>query len=41
MKETSSEHQLSLEGGFPIHENLNGPQLSTDFQFIAGWQSTF
>lgn len=31
-------HRLAIEGGFPIYQNLNGPQMKTDFQLTIGWQ---
>ena len=34
-------HRLAVEGGAPIYENLDGPQLSTDWRLSAGWQLAF
>ncbi len=34
-------HRLSLEFGYPIHQDLNGPQLETDFVGTIGWQFSF
>jgi hypothetical protein len=31
-------HRLSIEGGLPIAQSLDGPQLETDFVLTAGWQ---
>ncbi len=33
-------HRLALEAGMPVYQNLNGPQLSTDWTFTVGWQKT-
>ena len=33
-------HRLALEYGQPIHQDLNGPQLETDWTFMVGWQKT-
>lgn len=33
-------HRLSAEFGMPVYENLDGPQLSTDYRFIIGWQKS-
>jgi hypothetical protein len=38
---TFKDQRFSFEGGFPIHENLDGPQLSTKFQITGGWQIIF
>lgn len=32
------ENHLGVEVGFPIYQNLNGPQLESDLTFFAGWQ---
>lgn len=37
----TSGHLFSVEAGFPIHQNLNGPQLETDLSIFAGWQFMF
>lgn len=34
-------HRFALETGFPIHQDLHGPQLETDFLLTAGWQKIF
>jgi hypothetical protein len=34
-------HRLALEAGWPIEQELNGPQLETDFTLTAGWQYAF
>lgn len=34
-------HRLALEAGWPLDQNLNGPQMETDFTFTAGWQFAF
>ena len=34
-------HRLSFEFGVPLYQNLNGPQMETDYQFIVGWQKGF
>lgn len=31
-------HRLAIEGGMPIHQRLDGPQLETDWLFTVGWQ---
>lgn len=31
-------HRLAVEFGVPIYQNLDGPQLETDFYVTAGWQ---
>jgi len=30
--------RLAAEFGFPIHQDLNGPQMKTDYTFTVGWQ---
>ena len=32
------ENHLGIEGGIPIYQNLDGPQLETDYTFFVGWQ---
>ena len=39
--ETLTGHRLALEGGFPIYESLDGPQLETDWLITVGWQYAF
>ncbi len=34
-------HRLAAEFGVPIHQNLNGPQLETDWLFTVGYQKSF
>ncbi len=34
-------HRLAFEAGFPIYQDLNGPQLETDLVITAGWQYAF
>jgi hypothetical protein len=34
-------NRLSLEGGFPAYQDLNGPQMRADFRVGASWQWTF
>ena len=34
-------HRLSLEGGVPVYQWLDGPQLETDWLLSAGWEWTF
>ena len=34
-------HRLSLEYYYPVHENLNGPQLSIQSGFVLSWQLSF
>jgi len=34
-------HRLLLEWYYPIHEDLNGPQLSTESTFVISWQTFF
>lgn len=33
-------HRLALEAGAPVHQDLNGPQMKTDWMFTIGWQKT-
>jgi hypothetical protein len=33
--------RLALEGGVPVYQNLDGPQLETDWEVIAGLQLSF
>jgi len=33
--------RLAIEMGFPIYQDLDGPQLGTDFILTAGWQYAF
>ncbi len=34
-------HRLALEAGAPIYQDLNGPQMETDYLFTIGWQKAF
>ena len=34
-------HRLAFEAGFPIHQDLNGPQMETDLVLTGGWQYAF
>lgn len=34
-------NRLAVEVGFPVYQNLDGPQLETDFLLTVGWQFTF
>ena len=34
-------HRLLLEWYYPVHEDLNGPQLSTESTFVISWQTFF
>lgn len=31
-------HRLAVEGGLPVMQRLEGPQLETDWMITAGWQ---
>jgi hypothetical protein len=33
--------RLAIEGGFPIYQSLDGPQLETRWQLTVGWQWVF
>jgi len=33
------EQRIALELGFPFYQDLNGPQLETDWILLIGWQS--
>jgi hypothetical protein len=33
--------RVALEAGWPIEQDLNGPQLETDFTLTLGWQYAF
>jgi hypothetical protein len=32
-------HRLSIEFYYPVHEDLNGPQLSSHSTLVASWQT--
>lgn len=34
-------HRLAVEFGLPIYQDLNGPQLETDWTITLGWQYAF
>ena len=34
-------HRLAFEFGAPIYQDLNGPQMETDYMFTIGWQKAF
>lgn len=34
-------HRLAAEFGMPVYQNLDGPQLETDYRFVLGWQAAF
>lgn len=34
-------HRLSLEFYYPVHEDLNGPQMSVDRNLVVSWQTVF
>jgi hypothetical protein len=34
-------HRLALEVGTPIYQDLNGPQMETDWTLMLGWQKAF
>ncbi len=34
-------HRLAFEFGVPVHQDLNGPQMETDWLFTLGWQKAF
>ncbi len=34
-------HRLAVQGGLPVYQNLDGPQLETDWIFSIGWQWIF
>ncbi len=34
-------HRLALEVGAPIYQDLNGPQMETDWTLMVGWQKAF
>ena len=34
-------HRIAVEYAFPIHQDLNGPQLETDGILTIGWQKSF
>lgn len=36
-----TKNRLAIEAGLPVHRNLNGPQLETDWTLTLGWQRAF
>ena len=36
-----SGHRLTLEGGLPVYQRLDGPQLETTWQMRVAWELTF
>lgn len=34
-------HRLSIEGGIPVYQKLEGPQLEVDWFLVANWQYRF
>ena len=34
-------HRLAIEASLPLHRDLNGPQMETDWAIMAGWQYAF
>ena len=34
-------NRLSVEGGLPVYQRLEGPQLKTNYFFTVSWQKTF
>ncbi len=34
-------HRLAVEFGLPVYQDLNGPQLETDWTLNVGWQKAF
>lgn len=34
-------HRFALEAGAPVYQDLNGPQMETDFTITLGWQKAF
>ncbi len=34
-------HRLAVEALFPVYQDLNGPQLETDWTLTVGWQKAF
>ena len=34
-------HRLSIEFYYPVHEDLNGPQMSAHRTLVASWQTVF
>ena len=34
-------HRFALEAGAPVYQDLNGPQMETDWTLMVGWQKAF
>lgn len=34
-------HRFALEAGVPVYQDLNGPQMETDWMLQVGWQKAF
>ncbi len=34
-------HRFAIEAGLPVYQDLNGPQMDTDWTLTAGWQLAF
>ncbi len=34
-------HRITVEGGLPIYQSLDGPQLENDWYVNVAWQWTF
>jgi hypothetical protein len=34
-------NRIGIEGGLPIYQSLDGPQLETDYRFSVAWDWTF
>lgn len=34
-------HRFALEAGAPVYQDLNGPQMETDWMLMVGWQKAF
>ena len=34
-------HRLAIEAGVPVFQDLNGPQMKTDWTLMVGWQKAF
>ncbi|MEO1283062.1 MAG: transporter, partial [Pseudomonadota bacterium] len=34
-------HRFAIEAGAPVYQDLNGPQMETDWTLVTGWQYAF
>ena len=34
-------NRITLEGGLPVYQSLDGPQLETSWRIQVGWEFTF